>query len=236
MNKAFHIHTHRCRHMRDNNKEEEYIKKAIQLGAVEIWFTDHAPFPENPFNNRMLIEELPEYIETLQTLKQKYDSTIDVKIGLEIEYLPNYYEYYKKLYDSKIFDVLLLGQHFSFLPDGRYTFSMDDKSDEAKLLANGLIEGMKTGFFSVVAHPDQIFRNQKVWNDEMEKIAQEIKQCANDRGISLEKNICNFYGKEKKNSYRMEFWKDLPNRMKTIYGLDAHAVKELEEFLDYAEG
>lgn len=232
---AFHVHTYRCRHMRDDKKEEEYIKKAIQLGASEIWFTDHAPFPENPFQNRMLIEELPEYIETLQHLKSKYTSLIDVKIGLEIEYLPNYHEYYKALYDSKIYDVLLLGQHFSFLADGKYTFSLDDKSREARLLANGMIEGIKTGFFSVVAHPDQIFRNQKHWNEEVENIAQEIKMCAHSKGVALEKNICNIYGEQKNNGYREEFWMDLSENQKIIYGLDAHSVEELEKFLNYSE-
>ena len=41
----FHVHTFRCGHA-ENVSDEEYIKKAISLGASGIWFTDHAPFPE----------------------------------------------------------------------------------------------------------------------------------------------------------------------------------------------
>ena len=60
----FHIHTHRCKHA-SSEADVEYVEKAIELGARKIVFTDHAPFPDNPFGNRMDIEELPEYIDCL---------------------------------------------------------------------------------------------------------------------------------------------------------------------------
>lgn len=51
-------------------------------------FTDQALFPENPIGNRMMIKELPE--DTLRELGDKYKNEIDVKIGLEIEYIPSF--------------------------------------------------------------------------------------------------------------------------------------------------
>lgn len=228
-NSVFHVHTYRCGHMDDDKKEWEYIEKAIELGATEIWFTDHAPFPGNPFNNRMRIEELPEYVATLQELKQRYEGKIDVKIGLEIEYLPNFENYYEELRDSGCFDMLLLGEHFSLLSEGTYSFSKTDKCNEAKELANGMIMGMKSGFFQAVAHPDQIFRRKKVWDDECEQIANEIKNCAEETGVVLEKNICNMIGKKKSLGYRSEFWKRLPTGVEIVYGLDAHSSAELVE-------
>lgn len=48
----FHVHTFRCKHAEETG-DEEYIKKAIKLGKTGIWFTDHAPFPGNPFGYRM---------------------------------------------------------------------------------------------------------------------------------------------------------------------------------------
>ena len=216
--------------MHDDKKENEYIEKAIELGAKEIWFTDHVPFPGNPFHNRMLMEELPEYVATLKVLKEQYKEWIDVKIGLEIEYLPNYHSHYVELRDSGDFDVFLLGQHFSLLEDGSYTFALKEKSQEAKLLAEGMIAGMETGLFQVVAHPDQIFRYHEEWSEEIEYIAQAIKECAARNGVILEKNVCNMIGKKKQNSYRPEFWENMPEGVQTIYGLDAHSVKELEEY------
>lgn len=228
-NAIFHVHTYRCRHMHDDKRENEYIEKAIELGAKQIWFTDHAPFEGDSIKDRMFMEQLPEYVATLKALKQQYADKIDIKIGLEMEYVPTFHDYYVKLRKTYDFDVYLLGQHFSLLEDGRFSFELEDKSDEARILAKGMIEGMKSGFFDVVAHPDQIFRRCPEWNEETEAIAQEIKQWAAVTKVILEKNVCNMIGKKKKNSFRPEFWRDLPEGVETIYGLDAHSVKELEE-------
>ena len=48
----FHIHSFRCGHA-ENIPDNYYIMKAIELKADEIWFTDHSPFPNNPFGARM---------------------------------------------------------------------------------------------------------------------------------------------------------------------------------------
>ena len=88
----FHVHTYRCKHA-GKEREIEYVKKAIEFGAKEIVFTDHAPFPNNPFNYRMTMDELSEYVAVLQELKLQYAEQINIKIGLEIEYIPSYMDY-----------------------------------------------------------------------------------------------------------------------------------------------
>ena len=52
MKHIFHVHTFRCKHGSDEN-DEAYIRTALSLGAEKITFTDHCPFPGNPFKNRM---------------------------------------------------------------------------------------------------------------------------------------------------------------------------------------
>ena len=92
MQDFFHVHTWRCKHASDET-DQEIIEKAISLGAKKITFTDHVPFPENPFGNRMDFEQLEEYLETLSSLKEKYQNQIDVKIGFEVEFVPKYLDY-----------------------------------------------------------------------------------------------------------------------------------------------
>lgn len=227
-NKIFHVHTYRCNHAGEE-RETAYIEKAVELSAKEIWFTDHAPFPGDKFGFRMRYEQLSEYVSSLQELKKQYEGVIDIKIGLEIEYLPNFQSYYGELRGSEKFDVLLLGQHFSLLPDGDYTFESREKIGEAKPLAEGIIAGMESGYFDVVAHPCQIFRRNKEWTEETERISMEIKECAACTGVSLEQNVSNMLEKRKKRVYRPEFWQNLPDGVRTIYGLDAHSVTELTE-------
>lgn len=67
---AFHIHTWRCGHAGDE-REDAYIRTAMYLGAKQITFTDHAPFPGDSFRGRMKMADLPEYIKTLSELKAK---------------------------------------------------------------------------------------------------------------------------------------------------------------------
>ncbi len=195
MNKTiFHVHGHRCKHASEE-REIEYIQKAIELGAKEIVFTDHAPFPENPFNYRMAMEELKEYVGTLKVLQQQYKGMIEVKGGLEIEYIPTYADYYRELKEKWELDILLLGQHFSLLADGSYTFDLENKSDEAHYFAEGIVAGMESGLFDVIAHPDQIFRRKKQWDSESIELSRQIKECAVHTGVVLEKNISNMFEK-----------------------------------------
>ena len=121
----FHVHTFRCGHA-EMISDEEYIQKAIDLGATDIWFTDYAPFPGNPFGGRMKCEELLEYISTLKGLKKQYQRQIKIHIGLEIEYFSGYDQsgYYKELSSNPDLEILLLGQHMAEDPEDRkhYTF------------------------------------------------------------------------------------------------------------------
>ena len=102
---VFHVHTYRCKHAGDTT-DKDYIEKAIELGAPRIVFTDHAPFPGNLFGNRMEIEQLPEYVETLSRLREEYREKIEILIGLEAEYLPSFAEYLQELKNDHHIQIL----------------------------------------------------------------------------------------------------------------------------------
>ena len=205
----FHVHTFRCGHA-EMISDEEYIQKAIDLGATDIWFTDYAPFPGNPFGGRMKCEELLEYISTLKGLKKQYQRQIKIHIGLEIEYFSGYDQsgYYKELSSTPHLDILLLGQHTAEDPEDRkhYTFEWPKErllEDEYTALGDAMITGMKTGCFKIVAHPDRIFRRQKIWTLEMEAVAVRVIDAAVQSGLPLEK-ICS--SMRHKHHYWKEFW------------------------------
>lgn len=224
----FHIHTYRCKHA-GTERDEQYIQKAIEMNATSITFTDHAPFPENPFGNRMMIEELPEYVETLKELRDKYIDEIDVKIGLEIEYLPSFENYYKWLKQSDWFDILMIGQHFYEYDKGRYSFVLGKgvlDAEEYKGIARAIMQGADTGYFNIIAHPDRMFRKCKEWTPEMENISRDVIQVALDKSITLEQNLSSM---ERSNQYWLQFWNMVPDNAKLITGIDAHSVKELEK-------
>jgi histidinol-phosphatase (PHP family) len=226
-NTAFHIHTYRCGHASDEN-EEEYIKRAIFLKMDRIVFTDHGPFPGNPFYGRMKYEELGDYINTLKQLKEKYEGIIDVKCGLEIEYFPMYDSYYEELLVMDNLDGIILGQHMYALGDGRYSFSLQaEELDEyeAEGLAEAVISGINKNYFKVVAHPDRCFRRKAIWTKHMEFLGKQIIEAALKHDIPLERNISSM---RVKHHYWKEFWDMTTSEIKFLYGLDAHCTEKLE--------
>lgn len=232
MSEVFHVHTLRCKHA-GVDPDQAYIEKAIELRASKITFTDHAPFPGNPFGNRMDVSELSEYIDTLNRLKAEYKRHIDVVVGLEIEFIPTYLDYYHELHNMTGLDMLMIGQHFYQHADGHYSFSDSTeyrKIAEAQGTISAIIQGISTGFFSVVAHPDRCFRYIDNWGHNECGLADQLIQAAIHNQVALEQNE---NSKRKSGLYRPEFWKRMKSADKThsviiINGLDAHSVKEME--------
>ncbi len=243
MKHIFHVHTYRCKHASEE-LDEEYIKMALSFGAEKITFTDHCPFPENPFKNRMDMEQLSEYIDSLNHLKEKYQEQIKIEIGLEVEFLPSMIKFYEELKHLNL-NPLIIGQHFYQHPDGSFSFDDEDKSDEFIGCCNAMIEGMKTGLFNVVAHPDRFFRRCKKWTSEMTDISNELIATAAQNNIILEKNLSSYEKLIEKSHYiywRKEFWDlvdqynhDESNPVKTIVGFDAHSAEQMVKRMDYAK-
>ncbi len=165
----FHVHTYRCGHA-ENIPDEAYVKKAVELGADEIWFTDHASFLDDPFGSRMNYDELKEYLDKLCLLKKKH-TDITIHIGLETEYFPHFdaIGYYKYLQSLPELEMLLLGQHMAQVSDDSPAYSFSESTDflnknEYKLLGKAIVQGAESGYFDVIAHPDRIFRRCSVWD------------------------------------------------------------------------
>ena len=225
----FHVHTHRCGHA-SNETDEMYIHKAIKSGAKDIVFTDHAPFPNDPFSGRMHFWELPEYISSLKNLKKKYKNIINVHIGLEIEYLPSFHSYYDELKANKDIEVLMLGQHHYEIRHGFYNFQIKNRnkrlSDAFSGLMHAQIQGIKTGYFNVVAHPDRCFQFASGSSLEYcpEETYESLINAAKDKNIILEKNLSSMTNP---GQFVPEFWKMVPDGLNTVIGCDAHSVNEL---------
>ena len=64
------------------------------------------------------------------------------------------------------FDLLLLGQHHTSMPDGRYTFDIDvPKALAYHQLIESIPEAIETGLFSAVAHPERDFHEDDRWTE-----------------------------------------------------------------------
>ena len=225
---VFHVHTRRCRHAQEIG-DEAFIQKALEAGADSIWFTDHAPFPGDPFRHRMGYAELEDYLSSLTELKAGYKDRIAVHIGLETEYFPSYDEagYYRQLKDDPRIELLLLGQHMAEDETGGYSFDWEKErlnEEEYTALGNAICRGIRSSYFSAVAHPDRSFRRRKTWTAEMAEIAEQIIMTAREYGLPLEQNETS---KRHKHQYWEEFWQQAGDRVEILHGLDAHYLDEI---------
>ena len=91
-------------------------------------------------------------------------------------------------------------------------------------IVNAMLQGMDTGLFDVIAHPDRAFRRVKEWTSELTDLSNKIIQKAIDHNIGIEKNYRSI---RQENQFREEFWKLVPNNAKVVYGCDAHRTNEL---------
>ena len=228
--KIFHVHTYRCGHA-EHVPDEAYIRKAAALGADEIWFTDHAPFPGDPFGARMAYHELTEYVTTLRRLQEAH-TDIAVHIGLETEYFPHFDAagYYRELRAMPGLEMLLLGQHMAQISDDppAYSFSLPRgvlDREEFVLLGTALVHGIESGYFDAVAHPDRIFRRCGDWDARMQSMASAVITAAVRAGLPLERNLCSM---ESDRLYREAFWSLVPETAATVIGYDAHSLREME--------
>ncbi len=228
----FHVHTNRCKHASDET-DVDYVEKAICLGAERIVFTDHVPFPGNPFPCRMDYSELPEYLSSINELKSVYNGKIEILCGLEVEYLPDYLGYFKELKASEKLDLMIIGQHFFQHSPGCYSLCDTDKTFEYLGQCEAMAQGIESGLFDVVAHPDRSFRKTKVFGVNENKAAALVVNAAlncSDFKPFFEKNLSSIMYYD---MYREDFWKLVPESINIIAGYDAHSTNTLEEGWEY---
>ena len=116
------------------------LKRAYPAG-----FSDHGPYPDIDLGQRMLFEELEEYLNEIDSLAAKYKQNIQIRKGLEIEYLPRYRDYYEQLLTKRGLEYLLMGEHFYINPEGEQANIYEVTSSTGQYLAYArtVAEGMK---------------------------------------------------------------------------------------------
>ena len=239
----YHTHTFRCGHALDN-PDEDYVLKAISLGYKNLGFSDHAPFKgvHHPSMRMDFDKAFPDYISSINKLKEKYKDKINIFIGLEIEYIEDRDEYYKELLNDYHLDYLILGQHCIYDNDGNphfYTQKIDDEEGFERYTRD-LIKGISRGYFSYVCHPDLLLNGFQHISPKVENLMDEICDAANKYEVPLEINIngetnnkfaaikrcCFHYPSE------IFFKKAVKHKNKLIFGVDAHAPWDFDR-IDY---
>ena len=224
----FHTHTARCHHA--TGTEREYIERAIAGGLTEMGFSDHIPFlcadgTETRF--RVQIAEVEDYVGTLRALREEYRDRIAIHIGFECEY---YRADFKRMLSSAVAwgaEYLILGQHFcedesNGAPPSTAASFCDNEAALAYYV-DTVSEGLRTGVFTYLAHPD-VFRytaNEQIYRREMSRLILTAK--AEDVPLEL-----NFLGIRGRRHYPTPMFWEMVGELDApvTFGFDAHAAIE----------
>lgn len=222
----YHAHTYRCQHA--YGTEREFVEAAIDMGIREFGFSDHVPCPykdDYVSGIRMTMAQAPEYVQTIRRLGEEYKDDIRLYVGFEAEYIPEFYEEQMRMVRALGCDYLIMGQHFwKNEKEGPYSGTPTEDESRIRTYVDTVIEGMQTGSFLYLAHPDLINYQglDSVYDWEMTRLCKAMKEM----DIPLELNILGMG--EGKHYPTERFWK-IPGEVgnSVILGLDAHCVQHI---------
>ncbi len=230
----YHIHTARCHHA--TGTEEEYVRLAIKRGLKILGFSDHTPyFYDGNYSSpaKMSISEMPDYFNTLLTLREKYKNEINIKIGFETEYFPKFFDRLIEEYRKFPLDYIILGQHIvgnESTADMINSFAPTSEGKHLTRFVDQCIEALETDRFTYFAHPD-VFNfvpkgreDEELAEFEYERLIREAMRTE----TPIEINLCGLRcGKYYPNP---RFWK-IAGKLgaKTVIGCDAHAPEQVAD-------
>lgn len=217
----YHTHTIRCHHA--YGTEREYTEAALSEGLTVLGFSDHTPQPyPDDFRSgiRMGMDELEDYTDTLLSLREEYKDRIKILIGLEVEYTQRFFEPLINELRRYPIDYIIQGQHY--VPDeiaGSYVGVPTDSEEKLTAYVDHTIEGMKTGLFTYLAHPDlfNFIGSDEVYTRHMRRLV----ETAVSLDMPLEINCYGFIDKRNYPSDRF-FKMAAEYHPRFVIGCDAH--------------
>lgn len=229
----YHMHTKRCMHA--SGSDEDYVLAAIANGYEEIGFSDHCPWPyasDFVAHMRMPLAQFDEYYASICALQAKYKNKISIKIGLECEYFPKYMDWLKAFIKEKHLDYVIFGNHYYKSDESRIYFGTACSEDDMlEAYVEECIEGMETGIYAYLAHPELFMRGRKLFNEAAIQASYRICEAAKRLDIPLEYNLAGaaYDDLMKTTQYpHPKFWKIAAKVGNVaIIGVDAHEPKAL---------
>lgn len=239
----YHTHHARCGHA--VGELEEYVQSAMKLGLKQIGLSDHMPLlhvdpkaylPEMA----MAMDELPRYVEECLRLKEKYEGQIDVRVGLEGDYIEGYEADIERIVQAYPWDYVIGSVHFLGewdVTDYRQLAGWDGKDvyEVYEQYYDAVQKAARTGFYDFIGHVDVIKRFGRKPERDVAHLERETLDIIKEQGLAIELNA---------SGLRTPAEEMFPSRHMLQYcyeqgipltvGSDAHQPQRVGQFLDEA--
>jgi len=210
---------------------EEYGKKAKEKNIKEIGFSDHVLLHHVSDYPCMPVQLMPNYVQRFLDFKEK--SELSVKLGVEMDFIPDDVEKIREFIQKYPFDYVIGAVHFI----GNWIIDSDSQIHEylkRDILAVyeeyfSLVKKLcKCGLFDILAHPDLI----KVFgfkpNSDFSQILRETAETMAKSNICAEINTRGVRRPCKEIYPSEQFLKILYNHdIPIVFGSDAHEPSDV---------
>ena len=236
MKANYHTHTARCGHA--EGTDEQYVLAAIEAGYDVLGFSDHMPWPyKSGFHNkgvRMPLAAMPDYLNSVRALKEKYAGQIRVLLGFECEYFPEYLNWLAETKEREQLDYLILGNHYRLTDEnGSLYYGQCRTAEQLGDYVRNTIKGAETGMFAYLAHPDLFMRSYGRFDDNCRAAAKDLAQACRAMNLPMEYNVHDRYiaPLTGRISYPHPEFFDIAaaEGVKIIVGIDAHEPQEIAD-------
>ncbi len=229
----YHLHTF----LSDGiQKHEKYIKKAIKKKITEIGFSEHLNFKGKDWV--MKISDLATCVKIVEGLKK--EAKIPLKLGIEIDYLPEGNKKIREIIENNPFDYIIGAVHFI----GDWCFDCNEEIsgyqnwdiDELYKAYFDLVQkAAKSRLFDIIAHPDIIKKFGFRPNGDISNLLKETAECFKENKVCIEVNTSGLDKPCKEIYPSKEFLKMCFNKgIPIIFGSDAHKPEEVGRYFEKA--
>ena len=226
------MHTPACRHA--TGEPSEYAARALAIGLREIGFSDHSPMRQDDFDNwRMRLDQLNEYVEKVRRAQKDFPA-LEIKLALEVDYLPGHEEWIRDLAARHPWDYFIGSVHY--VSD---TWAIDDPTHVSRwkerdpfevwsVYVDRLTQAAASGLFEIIGHVDLPKKFNHRPKENCAPLYRKFLEVAAKEDVAIELNTAGLR-KDCKEIYPSRAILELAAERKVAitFGSDAHAPEEV---------
>ncbi len=186
------MHTPLCRHAQ--GEPTELAAQAVRVGLTEIGFSDHAPMPQDDFDDwRMKASELAVYVAKVEQARLEYPE-LAIKLALEVDYLPGYEAWIRELSAAHPWDYLIGSVHYiseTWAIDSPYQLAEWKNRDPLQVWTayfERLTMAANSGLFDIIGHADLCKKFCFYPSTDCSSLFTNFLQAAKKSGVAIELN------------------------------------------------
>ena len=223
-----HCHTPLCRH--SVGEPQAYARAALERNLAGINITCHGPTPRE-WGHCMKSFEWPEYLRICQHARDEYAGRIEVKTGIECDFLPSLARYWRDFLSRNELSHVLGSVHPQ-VDEYRRQYWNGDAFDYQKKYFELLVQSAETGLFDTLSHPDLV-KNTVADDWDLERIFPHIEKSL-DRiaatGVCMELNTSGRNKKISEMNPAPAILRAMNARgIRIVLGADAHVPERVAE-------